>query len=208
MKYVIGLTGNIATGKSTVLSMLRGLGAEVIDADSITRSVMRRGQPVHQEVVAAFGSEILGPDLEINRSALGRRVFSDPTALRRLEQIVHPPTVKRIMRRIRRSPASVIVVEAIKLIESGMAGQLCHALWVVDAPQEQQMARLMTTRGFSRQEALQRIEAQPPQAEKVAAADVVIRNAGSLEETRRQVLDAWERIPTEFRRGASPRKLR
>ena len=201
MKYVIGLTGNIATGKSTVLRMLEELGAKVIDADAITREVMKRGQRAYREIVATFGREILRPDREIDREALGRRVFSDPAALRRLEQIVHPATIERIAREIENAQERVVVVEAIKLIESGMVARLCHALWVVDAPLEQQIRRLMASRGMSRESALQRIQAQSPQTEKVAIADVVIDNSGSLEETRRQVLAAWETIPPEFRGG-------
>lgn len=205
MKYVIGLTGNIATGKSTVLRMLEELGAKVIDADAITREVMKRGQRAYREIVAAFGREILRPDREIDREALGRRVFSDPAALRRLEQIVHPATIERIAREIENAQERVVVVEAIKLIESGMVARLCNALWVVDAPLEQQICRLMGSRGMSRESALQRIQAQSPQAEKVAIADVVIDNSGSLEETRQRVLAAWETIPPEFR-GETPEK--
>jgi len=199
MKYVIGLTGNIAVGKSAVLNMLRELGATVIDADAVTREVMQRGRRAYKEIVAAFGPAILGPDRQIDRPALGRRVFSDPAALRRLEQIVHPATIERIARQIERAETPVVVIEAIKLIESGMTARLCNALWVVEAPAEQQLARLMTQRGMSRADAEQRIAAQPPQAEKIAMADVVIHNGGTLEETRRQVLAAWEAIPAEFR---------
>lgn len=203
MKYVIGLTGNIATGKTTVLGMLRELGAHVVDADAITRLVMQRGQRAYREIVAAFGPEILDPDGAIDRAALGRRVFSNPADLRRLEQIVHPATIERIAREIEHSDASVIVVEAIKLIESGIVARLCDTVWVVDAPLEQQLTRLMQERGMSRAEAEQRIRVQASQAEKVAFAHVVIHNEGSLEETRRQVLAAWEAIPAQFRQKAA-----
>jgi len=201
MKYIIGLTGNIAVGKSAVLNILRELGAEVIDADAVTREVMARGQRAYKDIVAAFGPAILGPDRQIDRPALGRRVFSDPAALRRLEQIVHPATIERISRQIEHSPAGVIVIEAIKLIESGMVARLCDTLWVVAAPPEAQLRRLMEQRGMGRADAEQRIAAQPPQSEKIAAAKLVIRNAGTLEETRRQVIAAWETIPAEYRQG-------
>jgi dephospho-CoA kinase len=198
-KYVIGVTGNIATGKSTLLGMLRELGAAVINADDVTRLVMRRGEPAYEQIVAAFGSDILRADGEIDRAALGRRVFSDADAMRRLEAIVHPATIARIERQIEEANAAVVVIEAIKLIESGMVARLCDALWVIEAPAEQQLERLVAMRGMSRQDALQRISAQGPQADKVKAADVVIHNDGSVDDLRRRVLEAWQGIPAEFR---------
>ena len=195
MTYVIGLTGNICTGKSTVSKILQELGVHIIDADVVTRKVMMRGQRAYNEIVEAFGQEMLGPNGEIDRARLGRRVFGDTEALRRLEELVHPATIEWITRDIENSDADVIVIEAIKLIESGMVIQLCDVLWVVDAPPEIQLSRLMKSRGMSREDALQRIHAQPPQAEKVASADVVIDNSGSIEETRQQVMAAWGKIP-------------
>jgi len=188
--YVIGLTGNIATGKSTVSRMLADLGAQVVDADAVAHAVMRRGRPAWQDVVLAFGEEVLGPDGEIDRGKLGAIVFRDPAALQRLEGIVHPAVVEEVRALSRRSAAPVLVREAIKLIESGAADD-CDAVWVVTSPRETQVERLMRTRGLSRAEAELRIDAQPPQEEKVARADVVIDNGGSLEETRQQVERAW-----------------
>jgi len=194
MTHVIGLTGNIGVGKSAVLSILQELGADIIDADAVTRKVMRRGQPAYDTIVEAFGREIVGPDGEIDRTKLGRQVFGDDEALRRLEELVHPATIEWIMHEIENSDAEVIVIEAIKLIESGMSIQVCDAVWVVDVPPETQLSRLMDFRGMSREDALQRIHAQPPQAAKVAVADVVIDNSGSIQETRRQVKAAWAAI--------------
>ena len=194
MTHVIGLTGNIGVGKSAVLSILQELGADVIDADAVTRKVMMRGQPTYDTIVEAFGREILGPDGEIDRTKLGRQVFGDDEALRRLEELVHPATTERIMHEIENSDAEVKVIEAIKLIESGMSIQMCDAVWVVDVPPETQLSRLTDFRGMSREDALQRIHAQPPQAEKVAVADVVIDNSGPIQETRRQVKAAWATI--------------
>jgi len=201
MSYVIGLTGNMGTGKSTVLQILRELGAQVIDADAVTRQVMRRGEPAFDAIVAEFGPEVVGPDGELDRAALARRVFSDPAALRRLEEIVHPATVARVREEIARATAPVVVVEAIKLLEAGMARELCDAVWVVDAPEEVCIARLAAGRGISPEEARRRLAAQTPQAEKRAAADVVIDNSGDLEETRRQVLEAWQALPVWGRAG-------
>lgn len=185
-KLLIGLTGNIATGKSTVAQMLAEMGATVIDADRVAHEVMRAGGPVHAAVVAAFGAEVLGADGEIDRGRLGARVFADPAALATLEAIVHPAVIEEVDRRIAAAPTDVVVIEAIKLIEAGMAERY-DSLWVTACPVEAQVQRLMAGRGLSRQEALVRIEAQPPQADKIARADVVIDTDCSLEETRAQV---------------------
>jgi dephospho-CoA kinase len=219
-RYLIGLTGNIACGKSSVVAMLRELGAAVIDADRVTHELQQPGQPVYDQIVAEFGPGILSaPGGPIDRRALGAIVFADQAALRRLEQIVHPAVHARLAswldeitrqggKDARRqgeagttnsslSPSlpvplsqPVAVIDAIKLLESGWR-PLCDAIWVVTCAPEQQLARLVATRGMSEDEARTRIAAQPPQADKVAQADVVIDNSGTLEETRRQVVAAW-----------------
>jgi dephospho-CoA kinase len=191
--YLIGLTGNIATGKSTVGGMLTELGARVIDADAIAHEVTAKGQPVWFSIVAEFGEDTLRPDGEIDRLRLGALVFADPAALRRLEAIVHPAVLERVAELLAQATEPVVVLDAIKLIESGVA-DLCDAVWVVTCLPDQQLARLMRTRGMSEAEARQRMAAQPPQAEKTARADVVIDNSGRLAQTRRQVAQAWARI--------------
>jgi dephospho-CoA kinase len=195
-KYLIGLTGNIATGKSAVLNMLRRLGARVIDADTLVHHLMVEGTPVWQAVLDEFGEVILGPEGEIDRGKLGAVVFADAGALKKLEAIVHPAVTARVDELIRQAAEPVVVVEAIKLIEAGWH-RTYDALWVVTCPREQQLERLMRVRKLSREEALLRIEAQPPQEDKVALADVVIDNSGSLKETREQVERAWERLGVE-----------
>jgi len=192
-RRLIGLTGNIGTGKSTVAGMLAELGADTIDADKVTREVMRAGTAAHQQIVATFGPEVLAPDGEIDRKRLGAAVFADPTALARLEAIVHPPTLQDVSRRIAASSADVVVVEAIKLIEAGMADS-CDTVWVTTCRPEQQIDRIMEARGLSCAEAEQRVRAQPPPEEKVARADVVVDTSGSLSQTRAQVQAAWERL--------------
>ena len=201
--YVIGLTGNIATGKSQVAQMLARRGAEHIDADRLAHQVMAQDTPAWQQIVEAFGRDIVGADGEIDRKRLGEIVFSSEPDLARLEQIVHPAVIARTKERIARTEADVVVVEAIKLIESGMVLLLCDVLWVVIAPRETQIERLMTTRGLSRDEAALRIDAQPPQSDKVARADVVIDNSGALEETERLVSRAWDKVERDriARRG-------
>jgi dephospho-CoA kinase len=187
------LTGNIATGKSTVAQMLVELGAEHIDADRVAHQVMAPSGAAYADVVAAFGKDLLRPDGTIDRQALGAQVFADPDALARLEASVHPAVRAVVARQIDRSAAPVVVVEAIKLLESGMA-EAYDAVWVTTCPREVQRERLMTFRQMPRSEAEQRIDAQPPQAEKVARADVVIETTGTLVETRLQVQAAWRAL--------------
>jgi len=201
--YVIGLTGNIATGKSQVAQMLARRGAEHIDADRLAHQVMARDTPAWQQIVEAFGREILDADGEIDRKQLGTIVFASEPDLARLEQIVHPAVIACTEERIASTEADVVVVEAIKLIESGMVLRLCDVLWVVTATREAQIKRLMDTRGLSQDEAVLRIDAQPPQSDKAARADVVIDNSGTLEETERLVSCAWNQMEREraARRG-------
>ncbi len=195
--YLIGLTGNIATGKSAVARMLAELGAHVIDADAEVHRLQKPGTPVYAAIVAQFGPGILRADGEIDRARLGALVFSNPAALARLEAIVHPAVNQEIEFQISNFKSKIsnlkfeilnpiIVIEAIKLIETNQH-KTCNALWVVTAPYQMQLERLMRTRKLSEAEARTRIEAQSPQADKIALADVVIDNSGSLEQTRRQV---------------------
>jgi dephospho-CoA kinase len=192
-RILIGLTGNIATGKSTVAEILAGLGARIIDADKVAHQVMQPGGPAYDAVVAAFGPGILAPDGAIDRASLGAIVFRDADALRRLEAAVHPATLAEVDRCLRQAPEAVVVVEAIKLIEAGMHRGY-DSLWVVTAPRSVQITRLMAARGLSEQEAALRVDAQPPQIEKASLADIVIVNDGSLEDLRAQVRAAWVEI--------------
>jgi dephospho-CoA kinase len=192
-RVLIGLTGNIATGKSVVGRMLAELGARVIDADKVAHEVMQPGGPAYDAVIEAFGREILAADGTVDRGKLGAIVFSDPAALQRLESAVHPATITEVGQRIARAEEAVVVVEAIKLIEAGMH-RAYDALWVVTAPRDLQIARLMATRGFATEEAALRVDAQPPQEEKAALADWVIVNDGDLDELRRKVEAAWAGI--------------
>ena len=212
--FVIGLTGNIATGKSTVAKMLAQLGARVIDADALAHQVLTAGTPVWHQVVEQFGRDILQQDGQIDRTRLGAQAFAEPAAMGRLEAIVHPAVIAEAesvlqemetSRSISASDATTVgvaILEAIKLIESGMHHR-CDEVWVVTCPREQQVKRLMETRGLSEGEAELRIDAQPPQADKVALANVVIDNSGDLQTTRAQVQNEWERI-TRTRQPSAP----
>ena len=188
--YLIGLTGNIATGKSTVAEMLTGLGATSIDADQAVHQLMDQDSEMRAEIVRAFGADILNEGGGIDRERLGRIVFNDPLQLRRLEEIVHPVVGREVRRRIAGARSRVVVVEAIKLIEAGWQ-RSCDALWVTTCPREQQIQRLVAKRSLSREQASARVEAQPPQSEKVRLADVVIDTSGRLDDTYRQVRAAW-----------------
>lgn len=197
--YLLGLTGNIACGKSTVLARLAEHGAVTIDADRVVHELQEPGQPVWAAVREAFGSGVLTPEGRLNRRALGAIVFNDPTALRRLEGLTHPAVRARIEARIAEAAARgapVVVIDAIKLFEGGLA-DCCDQTWVVTCTPEQQLARLVARNSFSEAEARQRIAAQPPQAAKVARADVVIDNSGSLTDTYEQVDAAWRELRTE-----------
>ncbi len=191
-KYIIGLTGNIGTGKSVVRRMLEHLGALGIDADALAHRAIAKGAPGYSPVVQTFGRWIVGADGEIDRSRLGRVVFSDPQALAQLEGIVHPLVLQAIDWLITRSSKPVAVIEAIKLLEANI-GKTCDGIWVVTVSPEVQLARLVQKRKLSETDAKQRIQAQPPQRAKIAAANVVIHNAGSFEDTWKQVAAAWSK---------------
>lgn len=189
---LVGITGNIGSGKSTVAAMLGALGATVIDADQVAHSVMRGGTPGFMRVVETFGSQVIGPDGEVDRKRLADIVFGDPGALAQLEAIVHPATIEAIDQQITGIRAGVVALEAIKLIEAGLADS-CDTVWVVTCRPDQQVERAMR-RGLTRAEALQRVRSQSTQAEKITRADAVIDNSGSIERTRAQVRSAWRRV--------------
>ena len=193
--YVIGLTGNVATGKSTVAAMLGSLGAHVIDADKLAHWVMRAGSEANHKVIGRFGPEVLTPEGEIDRAKLADIVFSDRDALSDLERIVHPPVVEETIRQLEECDSRVSVVEAIKLIEAGI-DKHCDAVWVVISHRDQQIERLVRARHLTVVDARVRIDAQPPAEQNLGRADVVIDNSGRLEETWAQVLRAWNAIPS------------
>jgi dephospho-CoA kinase len=192
-KYVIGLTGNIATGKSVVRRMLEHLGAYGIDADALSHRAIAKGAPAYHPVLEQFGKWILAPDGQIDRARLGRIVFSDAEALALLESIVHPPVRQAIDLLARRAPQKVLVIEAIKLLE-GPLRVASDSIWVTYAPAKVQLARLMQKRGISEEAARQRIATQPSQEDKLAAANLIIHNDGSFDETWGQVAAAWLKI--------------
>jgi dephospho-CoA kinase len=178
---VIGLTGNIGCGKSTVAGMLRDLGAVHIDADRVARSIRRNDADARAAILGRFGTE--------DASQLGQIVFADPAALRDLEQILHPRVrgaIRARLAELAEAGEPVAVVEVIKLLESPLA-DACDEIWVVRCDEADAIARLAASRGMDEAAARSRLANQSPQDEKVAAADVVIDGSAPIEETRRQV---------------------
>lgn len=205
-KFVIGLTGNIASGKSVVRRMLEHAGALGIDADALGHRAIQRGAPGHQAVLDAFGSYVLKEDGEIDRKKLGSLVFADPQALKLLEAIVHPLVREAVNHLIRKSSQPVIVLEAIKLLESPLA-QACDSIWVVTAGEAVQLERLRSQRGMDEAEARRRMAAQSPEWQKAAKADVVIDNGGLLLDTWEQVKVAWKKLFPQFTGETVPSRL-
>ncbi len=199
-KFVIGLTGNIATGKSEVRGMLQQLGAAGIDADALAHQVISKDEPAYLEVVEAFGTSILNQEDQIDRARLGQIVFSDPAALARLEGMIHPQVRKAVFQLVQQAPEPVVVIEAIKLIESGYL-KLCDSIWVTYASEQVQLDRLIQQRSMSETLARQRIAAQASQNEKLAVADVIIRNEGTIADLWQQVELNWKRSVNLSRSG-------
>ena len=189
----IGITGPIGCGKSTVTGWLAERGAAVIDADDVAREVTAAGTEAASAIAATFGGELLRPDGSLDRSALGRIVFADPAALARLEAIVHPAVRPVILQRMEAAAAAgapAVVVEAIKLVEGGLAA-LCDEVWLVTCDADEQLARLLA-RGATEADALSRIGAQVGLAERLApAATRVIDTSGAVSTARQVVETAW-----------------
>jgi dephospho-CoA kinase len=190
----VGLTGGIASGKSTVSSMLRELGAVVIDADALAREVVERGTPGLAAVVAEFGDGLLTDEGELDRPAMGALVFADEAARRRLEAIVHPLVFERIVALEADAPPGAIVVHDIPLLaESGRAGTF-DAVIVVEAPADVQVERMVRERGWTESEALARIAAQATPQDRRALATYLVENTGTLADLRRRVEEIYAEL--------------
>lgn len=200
-KTIIGLTGNIATGKSVVRRMLEHLGAYTLDADALAHRVITKDAPGYKRVLDTFGTWLLDKDGQIDRAKLGKLVFGDAEALKQLEAIIHPYVAQAVDLLIRRSTQPVVVIEAIKLLESDLRNE-CDSIWVADAPAQVQIERLVRKRGLSPEEALQRVDAQTPQKDKLAAANIVITNNGSYDDLWKQVVEGWKAVTSA--KGTAP----
>ncbi|MCL6638811.1 MAG: dephospho-CoA kinase [Firmicutes bacterium] len=200
---VIGLTGNIGSGKSTISRKLGNLGARIIDADQVARAVVEPGTPALKEIVQTFGESVLNGDGTLNRKKLGARVFNDPAALARLNGITHPrikDAIDREIAALKSLPGperAVAVIEAPLLIEVGLHKGV-DEIWVVKVDEATQLKRLMERDGLTPDEARQRIAAQLPQAEKLRFADRVIDNSGTMAETERQVERHWSGLLAKY----------
>jgi len=185
------VTGGIASGKSTVVGMLRDLGAEAIDADRVYHDLITPGSPLLVEIGARFGPGVIAPDGSLDRKALGVIVFADPAALADLDRITHPAVIAAIDRLVAASESTVVTVDAVKLIESGHAAH-CDTVWLVDCPPEQQVDRLVATRALDRTEAHRRVMSRVWTDDLARQVDVTIDNGTTLATTREQVRAAWD----------------
>lgn len=195
----IGLTGGIAAGKSAVSRQLGDLGAVVVDADLLARQAVEPGSPGLDEVVAAFGPEVLGADGSLDRPALGRLIFADGSARERLNAIIHPRVRAEAARRIDEAPDAAVVVEDIPLlVETGQASRF-HLVVVVDAPDEVRIERMIGQRGMKRGDAERRIAAQAPRPDRLREADAVLLNDRGLEDLHATTAALWEGRIVPFR---------
>ena len=198
---VIGLMGGIGSGKSTVLRFLAELGAVVLDGDVVGHEVYQPHTKAWREMVAAFGEDILKDNGEIDRKRLGTKVFSDPQALARLDQIMHPRIFEVIMKRVeewREQGVEVVVVEIAVPFEAGLTSPV-DEMWATIAPEDIVVQRLNETRGLSEAEVRARIRSQPSREEVVRRADVVIDNSGDSAELKAKVEEQWRQLHLRHR---------
>jgi dephospho-CoA kinase len=194
---IIGLTGGIATGKSTVSAILKKAGAIVIDADHIAREVVQKGLPAYREIVGHFGTDILLPDGEIDRNVLGDIIFNDPAEKKQLNSIVHPRVTKVVghhLKQLEKTHSNAIEILDIPLLYEATMHTDLNEIIVVYAPQKIQIERLMHRDRISKSEALARVRSQMPIEEKKKKATIVIDNSGTIENTRKQTLDIFNRL--------------
>jgi dephospho-CoA kinase len=194
---IVGVTGGIASGKSTVAKMFAEKGAFVIDADKIAREITKVGTPVYDAIVKHFGDGILDSDKTINRRELGKIVFSNPEKLSILNRLTHGPIILEIKNKLREfkhtiSPEQVVVIDVALLIDSGLE-YIMDLIVVVTTSEENQIERLKS-QGFSSDEAINRIRAQMPPKERLVFADFVIENNGTLNELREKVQGLWGKV--------------
>ena len=191
---LIGLTGGVATGKSTVAKMFKKCGAIVIDADELAREVVRPGQPAWRDIMRRFGKSVLNSDRTINRQALGQIVFRDRTKLRQLERIIHPRVAaeqKRLTRQASRKDPNAVVIYDVPLLFEADIDKRVDKIIVVTADRESQIARLKKRNGLTRAEAFRRIKSQIPLSKKVRLADIVIDGTLSRALCRKRIQETF-----------------
>jgi len=191
---IIGLTGGFGTGKSFVAGIFKGLGAKVIDADRLAHDSIKKSGAAYRRVAALFGPSVLSAGREIDRSKLGRIVFSDKDLLKRLDKIVHPVVIGEIKNKIRKAAkGDVIVIDAPLLIEAGLAG-MADKLVVVTCPKDEQVRRCVKKFGLDKEEVLKRIRSQIPLTKKIKMADHVVDNSGPKAGTRKTAKKIWRQM--------------
>jgi dephospho-CoA kinase len=192
---LVGLTGGIGAGKSTVARMLEERGARVIDADDLARRAVRNGTPGFDRVVEAFGPDVVKPDGELDRRKLAGIVFADPNRRRELERITHPEVARLLAEALApfRATDEIIVYASPLLVESGTAAA-CDIVVVVAAPEDEQLRRVGAQRALEEADVRARMQAQATAPERAAAADVILDNGGTLEELEAQVERLWQDI--------------
>jgi len=199
MTLIVGLTGGIVGGKSTVASMFRDLGAKIIDADGLGHSVILPYKPAWKKIVKLFGKDILQNDLTIDREKLGKTVFANQTLLKKLNEITHPEIIKMIKKEIdlvkntTHNQGKILIIDA-ALIYEAKIDRLMDKIIVVYINEDEQIKRLIKRNNLSKKEALRRIKSQMPMKEKVKMADYVIDNSSSLDTTREQVEKIWRSL--------------
>lgn len=195
---VVGLTGGFGSGKSFVASVFKSLGAAIVDADRLGHRALRKGTAVYNRVVAAFGERILNSNLSINRRALAGIVFDDKRKLAKLNSIVHPEIIRNIKDGIRKAAKDeILIIDAPLICEAGLT-DLVDLLIVVKASKARRIRRSSRKFGICEEDAFKRMACQMPLSEKVRAADYLINNDGTKEETKKQVREIW----LELKKGA------
>ena len=199
MALIVGLTGGIVGGKSTVASMFKDLGVKIVDADKLGHSVILPHRPAWEKITRLFGKDILRNDLTIDRERLGKIVFTNQTLLKKLNEITHPEIIKLIKKEINlaknktHSQEKILIIDA-ALIYEAKIDRLMDKIIVVYIDEDEQIKRLIKRNNISKDEALQRIKSQMPIKEKVKMADYVIDNSGSLDKTKEQVEKIWQNL--------------
>ncbi len=191
--FLIGLTGGIASGKSTVAKLLASYGAETIDADQVARDVVAPGSAGLSEVIEEFGSEVLMESGELDRVVLGRIVFEEPTKRKRLEEILHP-LIKQRTNQLLAEASSPVVVYAVPLLVEANVDYPFDMILTVEAGVANQIERMVRSRGLSEEEAMKRISAQASESARRERADMVIDSSGSREQLEKQIALLWPKI--------------